>query len=178
MKILFKLRREVVETHRASWAVAPHHRRRRLRQRNGSRRCRERGSVVSHSSFFTYLNLPSLLQLEQRVAKLAKKTHKDRVADFNKHLESLSEHHDIPKVRTVAGSSFYSRLLTLSSSHRSVRAKISLRFFLDLLYFTHLYCYNEDRYIALLSFVRAKRVLQSVSGEIRGFSMIKACLNW
>ncbi|KAJ3542826.1 hypothetical protein NMY22_g3361 [Coprinellus aureogranulatus] len=37
-------------------------------------------------------------RLEQRVHKLAKKTHKDRVADFNKHLESLSEHHDIPKV--------------------------------------------------------------------------------
>lgn len=25
-------------------------------------------------------------------------THKDRVAEFNNHLESLSEHHDIPKV--------------------------------------------------------------------------------
>ncbi|KAJ2914272.1 hypothetical protein MD484_g6149, partial [Candolleomyces efflorescens] len=37
-------------------------------------------------------------RMEQRVAKLAKKTHKDRVADFNKHLETLSEHHDIPKV--------------------------------------------------------------------------------
>jgi len=36
--------------------------------------------------------------MEQRVLKMAKKTHKDRVADFNKHLESLSEHHDIPKV--------------------------------------------------------------------------------
>ena len=34
----------------------------------------------------------------QRVAKLAKKTHKDRVNEFNAHLESLSEHHDIPKV--------------------------------------------------------------------------------
>ncbi|TFK30898.1 DUF1754-domain-containing protein [Coprinopsis marcescibilis] len=37
-------------------------------------------------------------RLLQRVAKLAKKTHKDRVAEFNNHLESLSEHHDIPKV--------------------------------------------------------------------------------
>ncbi|KAF5323368.1 hypothetical protein D9611_005667 [Ephemerocybe angulata] len=37
-------------------------------------------------------------RLEERVRKLAKKTHKDRVADFNKHLETLSEHHDIPKV--------------------------------------------------------------------------------
>jgi len=37
-------------------------------------------------------------RLAARVAKLAGKTHKDRVADFNNHLESLSEHHDIPKV--------------------------------------------------------------------------------
>nr|AFB35533.1 putative C31G5.21 protein [Volvariella volvacea] len=37
-------------------------------------------------------------RLAQRVAKLAGKTHKDRVAEFNAHLESLSEHHDIPKV--------------------------------------------------------------------------------
>ncbi|KAJ3808294.1 hypothetical protein F5876DRAFT_46306 [Lentinula aff. lateritia] len=38
-------------------------------------------------------------RLAQRVAKLANKTHKDRVNEFNSHLESLSEHHDIPKVR-------------------------------------------------------------------------------
>ncbi|KAF8899002.1 hypothetical protein BD779DRAFT_1666749 [Infundibulicybe gibba] len=37
-------------------------------------------------------------RLAQRVAKLATKTHKDRVNEFNSHLESLSEHHDIPKV--------------------------------------------------------------------------------
>ncbi|KAG6868887.1 hypothetical protein C0993_008635 [Termitomyces sp. T159_Od127] len=36
-------------------------------------------------------------RLAERVAKLASKTHKERVSDFNKHLESLSEHHDIPK---------------------------------------------------------------------------------
>lgn len=40
----------------------------------------------------------SILQLAERVAKLANKTHKDRVSEFNAHLESLSEHHDIPKV--------------------------------------------------------------------------------
>lgn len=39
-----------------------------------------------------------VLQLEQRINKLAHKTHKDRVNEFNAHLESLSEHHDIPKV--------------------------------------------------------------------------------
>ncbi|KAH6916978.1 hypothetical protein BKA70DRAFT_1251071, partial [Coprinopsis sp. MPI-PUGE-AT-0042] len=37
-------------------------------------------------------------RLARKVAKLAKKTHKDRVAEFNQHLETLSEHHDIPKV--------------------------------------------------------------------------------
>nr|AKF12273.1 hypothetical protein [Collybia nuda] len=36
-------------------------------------------------------------RLAERVAKLANKTHKDRVNEFNAHLESLSEHHDIPK---------------------------------------------------------------------------------
>ena len=34
----------------------------------------------------------------ERVAKLASQTHKDRVHEFNAKLESLSEHHDIPKV--------------------------------------------------------------------------------
>ncbi|KAN0100312.1 hypothetical protein V8E55_000296 [Tylopilus felleus] len=33
-----------------------------------------------------------------KVAKIAHKTHKDRVNEFNAKLESLSEHHDIPKV--------------------------------------------------------------------------------
>ncbi|KAL0951535.1 hypothetical protein HGRIS_008219 [Hohenbuehelia grisea] len=37
-------------------------------------------------------------RLAERVAKLAHKTHKDRVNEFNSHLETLSEHHDIPKV--------------------------------------------------------------------------------
>lgn len=42
--------------------------------------------------------LTLIFQLAERVAKLANKTHKDRVNEFNAHLESLSEHHDIPKV--------------------------------------------------------------------------------
>ncbi|KAJ7070861.1 hypothetical protein C8F01DRAFT_1108114 [Mycena amicta] len=37
-------------------------------------------------------------RLAERVAKVAAKSHKDRVSEFNAHLESLSEHHDIPKV--------------------------------------------------------------------------------
>jgi protein FAM32A len=36
--------------------------------------------------------------MARKVAKLAKQTHKDRVHEFNEKLESLSEHHDIPKV--------------------------------------------------------------------------------
>jgi hypothetical protein len=38
------------------------------------------------------------VQMAERVAKLAGKTHKDRVNEFNTKLEALSEHHDIPKV--------------------------------------------------------------------------------
>jgi protein FAM32A len=37
-------------------------------------------------------------KLEQ-IEKFAKQSHKDRVNEFNKKLERLSEHHDIPKVR-------------------------------------------------------------------------------
>lgn len=33
-----------------------------------------------------------------RVMKKAEKTHKERVEDFNRHLDGLSEHYDIPKV--------------------------------------------------------------------------------
>ena len=51
-------------------------------------------STVSH-----LLNvLFNALQLAERVKKLADKTHKDRVHEFNSKLEALSEHHDIPKV--------------------------------------------------------------------------------
>lgn len=35
---------------------------------------------------------------EKRIIKKASKTHKQRVEEFNKHLDSLSEHYDIPKV--------------------------------------------------------------------------------
>jgi len=34
----------------------------------------------------------------ERVARLASQSHRDRVAAFNAHLATLSEHHDIPKV--------------------------------------------------------------------------------
>lgn len=35
---------------------------------------------------------------QQRIQIKASKTHKQRVEEFNKHLDSLSEHYDIPKV--------------------------------------------------------------------------------
>lgn len=37
-------------------------------------------------------------RLEEKAEKIALKSHKERVAEFNSYLERLSEHHDIPKV--------------------------------------------------------------------------------
>ena len=34
----------------------------------------------------------------EKTKKMATKSHRERVAEFNAHLASLSEHHDIPKV--------------------------------------------------------------------------------
>ncbi|XP_045019318.1 protein FAM32A-like [Bubalus bubalis] len=34
----------------------------------------------------------------ERILKKASKTHKQRVQDFNRHLDTLMEHYDIPKV--------------------------------------------------------------------------------
>ena len=50
----------------------------------------------SKSGFLTN----DIQQLAEKVARLANKTHKDRVHEFNSKLEALSEHHDIPKVCT------------------------------------------------------------------------------
>jgi hypothetical protein len=49
------------------------------------------------------------MQLADKVKKLAGKTHKDRVHEFNSKLETLSEHHDIPKVSIV----YHLRLVNL-----------------------------------------------------------------
>lgn len=37
-------------------------------------------------------------RLEAQAEKVASKTHKEKVAEFNAYLEKLSEHHDLPKV--------------------------------------------------------------------------------
>lgn len=34
----------------------------------------------------------------QRLAKMAAKSHRDRIQEFNQYLANLSEHYDIPKV--------------------------------------------------------------------------------
>lgn len=39
-----------------------------------------------------------LFQEADRILKKASKTHKEKVEDFNRHLDSLTEHFDIPKV--------------------------------------------------------------------------------
>ncbi|KAJ9066113.1 hypothetical protein DSO57_1030374 [Entomophthora muscae] len=37
-------------------------------------------------------------RLKEKVEDMAKRSHKDKVQEFNKKLEKLSEHYDIPKV--------------------------------------------------------------------------------
>ncbi|KAF2987596.1 hypothetical protein EK904_013269 [Melospiza melodia maxima] len=37
-------------------------------------------------------------QQRERILKKAAKPHKQRVEEFNRHLDALTEHHDIPKV--------------------------------------------------------------------------------
>lgn len=41
---------------------------------------------------------PFVFQEAERILKKANKTHKEKVEDFNRHLDSLTEHFDIPKV--------------------------------------------------------------------------------
>ncbi|KAJ7308265.1 hypothetical protein JRQ81_008792 [Phrynocephalus forsythii] len=49
-------------------------------------------------------DIPTMASLSQkapqieRILKKASKTHKQRVEDFNRHLDTLTEHYDIPKV--------------------------------------------------------------------------------
>ncbi|KAH7636195.1 protein fam32a-like protein [Dermatophagoides farinae] len=56
----------------------------------------------SSSSWMTEAQKKFLAQQEKRqlarVMAKASKTHKQRVEEFNSHLENLSEHYDIPKV--------------------------------------------------------------------------------
>jgi hypothetical protein len=67
-----------------------------------------------------YIVFTNVVQLADKVKKLAGKTHKDRVNDFNTKLEALSEHHDIPKVSATGN---LSELRLISSSIRLVLDK-------------------------------------------------------
>lgn len=49
--------------------------------------------LIMPSSFMPF---PS--QRQEKIRKEASKTHKEKVSEFNRYLENLSEHHDIPKV--------------------------------------------------------------------------------
>lgn len=55
-------------------------------------------TTVSGSFVLTPTPFSSQTKMAERVRKEAGKSHKERVGDFNKYLEKLSEHHDIPKV--------------------------------------------------------------------------------
>ena len=66
--------------------------------RNASSRSSGNGCGCS-SCFPSHVIFTYGAQLADKVKKLAGKTHKDRVHEFNSKLESLSEHHDIPKVK-------------------------------------------------------------------------------
>lgn len=57
---------------------------------------------VSYSDHLTpaerrFLHQTQKLEL-QRLAKMASKSHRDRIHEFNQYLANLSEHYDIPKV--------------------------------------------------------------------------------
>ncbi|XP_067139020.1 protein FAM32A-like isoform X2 [Centruroides vittatus] len=45
----------------------------------------------------SFLKMKEKKQME-RIMEKASKTHKQRVEEFNRHLDSLTEHYDIPKV--------------------------------------------------------------------------------
>jgi len=68
--------------------------------RNASRRFSGNGCGCS-SCFPSHVIFTYGAQLADKVKKLAGKTHKDRVHEFNTKLETLSEHHDIPKVNIM-----------------------------------------------------------------------------
>ncbi|XP_031374635.1 protein FAM32A-like isoform X1 [Punica granatum] len=63
------------------------------------------GGRVSHSTFEDRLTPAERRFLQQRekielerLARMANKSHRDRIQEFNQYLANLSEHYDIPKV--------------------------------------------------------------------------------
>lgn len=57
-----------------------------------------------------------------RVQKLANKTHKDRVNEFNSKLEALSEHHDIPKASQSPLHALMQRLIFPMSGRARIKS--------------------------------------------------------
>ena len=47
---------------------------------------------------FPFFLILGILQEDLHIQRQASRSHKERVKDFNAHLNSLSEHYDIPKV--------------------------------------------------------------------------------
>ncbi|KAG6774206.1 hypothetical protein POTOM_021557 [Populus tomentosa] len=62
----------------------------------------EQGQAVKYDDHLTPAEKRYLQQWEkidtQRMVKMASKSHRDRIQEFNQYLANLSEHYDIPKV--------------------------------------------------------------------------------
>ncbi|XP_051851175.1 protein FAM32A [Antechinus flavipes] len=58
---------------------------------------KQRGLDKRTPAQIAYEKMQEKRQME-RILKKASKTHKQRVEDFNRHLDTLTEHYDIPKV--------------------------------------------------------------------------------
>ncbi|KAJ4831916.1 hypothetical protein Tsubulata_043677 [Turnera subulata] len=62
----------------------------------------EPGQAAHHGDHLTPAEKRYLEQWEkidlQRMAKMASKSHRDRIHEFNQYLANLTEHYDIPKV--------------------------------------------------------------------------------
>lgn len=62
----------------------------------------ENGEAAKYDDYLTPAERRYLQQWEnidlQRISKVASKSHRDRIQEFNQYLANLSEHYDIPKV--------------------------------------------------------------------------------
>ena len=104
----------------------------RLPRRGDLRRCKGRGCV--HHALLCAHGSEDDHQLAAKVARLANKSHKDRVNEFNSKLEALSEHHDIPKVCIIARRLLYSELnMSIRSAQAKTRFRIICRTFISVL---------------------------------------------
>ncbi|KAI5589185.1 hypothetical protein POPTR_005G174400v4 [Populus trichocarpa] len=72
------------------------------RDMNETDKCDEQGQTAKYDDHLTPAEKRYLQQWEkidtQRMVKMASKSHRDRIQEFNQYLANLSEHYDIPKV--------------------------------------------------------------------------------